>query len=389
MTSIRRCALLALALAASVPAAAQNVLFNSNHPGERCFDTLYTANSLSVPATVYFEQNQIAGPPSAGVTDVTFAAQGTNTSNTNYTVGTTTPANHAPYKILSQSLAGYGANNPNAVGTNVIEPDVYDTLVASNLLYNVASLQYPALPAQWTMPGAALIGTGQCTAGSSQSGPGVTWCAGTIISSKYGCDVTSPSGSTATISGVLAALEYNHGSWNPFDVEAVARQTAANFASGYNASNYGYGEISYDAANAYSGTIWLQPPDIAVKQRGQSYALLTIMPFKQTRYDHVEIYAVTAAYSWPLTSATAPHNPEYTLADLVAGGASLICSTATVASTPCGVNTPSKSQVFVYSPPVAGTYTLVAVTADASGNYSRVEPFMPLQITISGSQACY
>jgi len=288
--------------------------------------------------------------PSGGLGNI--VSQTANLSGVYHTVGTTSPnVNHAVYGIGNASYCRYTVN---------FDQDNYASLESNATLVTVpnAVKQCGALPAG-TAPG---VVTSQGTSANSING-GTGWGSEFEFSASYlGLDTSEDSWVSAELAGFYAALKNNHGSWNWFDIKGALRQTAANWSTGYNHLNYGYGILNWSSANSVASpaNIYLQPPGIAVQNFGY-YATVTLYPFRQTRRDHEELRSCTAGYSWPVKN-------EYSLSDVTAG-----CPTLLYMS-----NGTDVEPTTTYAPAMSGTITLIAFTTDGSGAYSREEEFSPM-----------
>jgi hypothetical protein len=278
------------------------------------------------------------------------------------------------YQVINQSSAG-------SMSITALDQQNYAALVASSIVYSIAYCgspiagDYPPVSFVTVLPNNApsntALGRSYCgyASGIEFSIP-VTSGTWTPVNKSMGsCDVSSPSATTEFMTAVLAALKYNHSRWTWGDVKAVLRITASNWRTGYVAYNssgpaFGYGNLNYVNANAYSGTIYLQPPGMTLASHGD-YATITLYPFLQTRRHHEAIYIVATGFSMP-----APQNgSEYTQAEI----ASLVSARHLSAITPNAG--PSRLPTLIYTPSVSATFRFVAFTEDASGNASRAETF--------------
>ncbi len=106
---------------------------------------------------------------------------------------------------------------------------------------------------------------------------------------------------------------------------------------------------------------------------GSNSASIQLFPFRQTRRSHEVVYAVNAAYTWPVKS-------EYTAADIATSGSTLVYTS----------NGTDLAPTFIYTPAVTGTFTFIAFTTDGNGQFSRVEEFSAQSVAlvaVSGTQS--
>ena len=258
----------------------------------------------------------------------------------------------SPACSLSNSFSSY---------TNTIDTGNYATLVADGTLDNWAYV-----------PNSPLASTAQppTVAVTSNSSPGATGYGieFSLASAYKGCDTSSPSGGTGVMAGLLAAVKLAHPTWNWWDIKGAFRQTAANWSTGYDHTNYGYGVVDYDSAVALASTsaVYLQPPVMTLSLSGFFYTV-NLYPFRQSRRVREVVYAVPRSYSWPRKN-------EYVLADITASG-------GTLAYTSNGTDV---IPTFTYvTSPAGPAVNLVAFTTDGSGAYSRVEEFSPMAVQIA------
>lgn len=337
-----------------------NVLFNSNHAASSvCLSTL---DPGVVDTSVYVDMTQPASATPAQTPLPQIIADAVNITNTYYSVASSASVNHAPYSIVSTSWS----NTPSAQDDLMQYPTVNTDAVLSNwaadYLNEVTGPQFPPV---------ALTNVSNCSFGNS--GWTVEFCVPAAYASTYpGCGTNSLSGTTSSFSQFLAAFEQLHSTFNLWDVKAAFRQTAGNWATGYDHTNWGYGAINWPNANALSTTsaLYLQPPTMTVANYGY-YAVFTLYPFRQSRRVEEVIYSVPAAYAWPVKN-------EYTAADLAASGGTLLYTS----------NGTDVEPQFTYVPSVSGTLTAVGFTTDGSGNYSRVEEFSKLSVPLTAGTAC-
>lgn len=276
-------------------------------------------------------------------------------------VASGTTVAHAPYPVAGLSLCGAGP---------VAELNAYPDLVPNGQLvaWAFGKIGCGSLPPH-TEPSTLAATASAPNSSNGGTGPGLEFG----FSSGYlGLDTTFDSWIAAELAGLLVSLERQHPSWNPFDLKAALRQTASNWATGYDDTQYGYGIIDYFTATALSGpsSMYLQPPGVVVNNQGY-YAVISVMPYRQTRRHHEEVYSVNPAYVWPIKN-------EYSVADITASGSTLLYTSNGTAMVP----------TFTYAPAVSGTLNLIAFTVDATGHYSRVESFSKNTITLTIGTAC-
>lgn len=274
-----------------------------------------------------------------------------DTGRTNFRVSNGLSVNHAPYRIGSYSVCNW---------TPAQDFSMYSGLLTSNALLSYAlgakvgsCNQFP--PAGTYPPVAAIVTT------SPNSGNGTsTWGVEFGLSAGYlGLDTSADSWNTAGMAGLTASLMFQHPSWNQFDAKAAFRQTAGNWSTGYDHTNYGYGIVNYSAATALgaASTLYLQTPAIQFMNYG-FYVQITISPFRQSRRAYEVIYSIPAG-------ATLPVKNEYTGSDIAALGGTLVYTS----------NGTDVQPTFPYAPIGSGsvTVTFIAFTTDGLGNYSRAE----------------
>lgn len=274
----------------------------------------------------------------------------------NYTsVSSGLTVNHAPYAVTNDSTSTYGTSE---------DATYYAAQIAENLSsaqpigVGVRGIPLPA----GTPPPAAIVTT---SAANSADG-GTSWGMEFALSPSYlGLDTTEDSWTSAEMAGFIAALLYNKPAFNFFDVRAALRITAANWATGYDASHFGYGVINWSSANAIAstGSLYLQPPKITASLVGNSLTIIDY-PFRQTRRDHEVIYLVAASYAWPLKN-------EYTATDIANSHGTLLFTTNSTDVIPSDTFTLSVSP---------GIYNVIGFTTDNLGAFSRFEPYSPVPI---------
>jgi hypothetical protein len=319
------------------------------HPGSTCGGT----NSFVTPGTLF-----------AGYAD--------NLSILQYSAGTASTTNNAPYGILNQSSTGYSlAANDQAT---------YNTLETAAALYVMAYCGFPVAGDYPPIASSTILPSNAGTPETPVNGFGCGWQYGIEFSmtpNYKGFDTSSPSGTTEALSGVFAVLKANHSSWTWGDIKGALRQTASNWSTTYVAENpsplgFGFGNIDYDTANALSGTgaIFLQGPGFALVNNGY-YATLTLYPFVSTRRAKEVIYV---GGTWPAASTL----NEMTAAQVAAAGGTKIVDDGGATG----------AQSFIYAPPVTGSATFTAITLDSSGNGSRVESFEQITASFTVGSAC-
>lgn len=278
----------------------------------------------------------------------------TDTGATNFKIPSGVARNNAPYQVLS---------NPFSTYTNAIEMQNYAALEAGDIIDNWA--YDPTSPLAVNAAPGVYVDAIDVTS-DSLSGGGISFA---MTPAYKGFDTTTLSSTTSNFGGILGALRHSHPSWSAPDIIAALRQTASNWASGYNPANHGFGAIDYDSATAIGSpaALFLQAPIFSV-QMASNRATITLYPYRQTRRVNEVIYLVPSAYVWPVKD-------EYVLADITAAGGSLVYS-----SNPVDVIPIATVSLTAYNP---GTYKLVAFTSDGAGAFSRVEMFTPQTITLA------
>ena len=266
-----------------------------------------------------------------------------------YPSGTAT--NHAVYQVINSSMAGYyiGEDQGN-----------YAILQPQGTIYSRPFAQAGQAPG--TPPPIVEAASSSPNSSNGGTGNGIEFG---LSASYLGLDTTADSWVSAYMAGFLAQLNVNHPTWTWGDIKGALRQTAANWAGGYDPTSYGYGAINFASANAIASTsaIYLQPPQL-VAGILNSQVHITLYPFRTTRRDHEVVYTYTSAPVFP------GGKNEYTTADLNAinttyGGTLVFTSNGTDVI-PSGI----ASGDHVNDP---GTHLLVAYTTDGAGNYSRGE----------------
>ena len=179
---------------------------------------------------------------------------------------------------------------------------------------------------------------------------------------------TTPSGVTAQLAGLMACLKYLHPSWNWFDIKAALRVTAANYAGGYDALNYGYGAIDYRAANALAGAdkLPLFAPAAVVRTLPGNRIVFHINAFKQSRRFTEVLFR--------FASRPVPILKELTLSEITAMGGEFLFSSYLRTAV----------DTFVYSVTSEDMPYYVWFTQDLTGRFSRIEPYSiigPIRLT--------
>ena len=158
---------------------------------------------------------------------------------------------------------------------------------------------------------------------------------------------------------MVACLKYLHPAWNWFDVKAALRATATNFATGYDPRKSGHGAIDYFAANARgdAATLPLFPPAAVFRTPRSDQIDFAINSFKQTRRVTDVLFKFAAPPS--------PHPKELSLSEIIALGGRMVFSGDRSTTT----NTLS------YKALHDEMICFVWFTQDASGTFSRIEPY--------------
>ena len=344
--------LLALACIASTAQAAPSILYGT--PSDPGYTT--TAPAINAVLGVGKVDNPIFNDICNTCNLNTVVGESSNTGATFNSIATGNPVNHAPYQVVTASALGLPAT-PDSL--------YYATLTAQGALF---SLPYGSAGPSATRSGPPIAASYTSSTNSSDgsTGWGIEWG----LSAGYlGLNTSDDSHDAPAVSGFIAALEYNHATWNPYDVKAALRITASRWVTGYDHTHYGYGLLNWSAANVVA-TLYLQPPGVAIQNFGY-YAVVTLYPFRQTRRSVEVVYSVPASYSWPVKN-------EYTLADLTASGGTLIYTSNGTDGVP----------QFTYAPAATGTVTFAAFTSDGSGGYSRHEEFTDIAESFVVGSAC-
>lgn len=329
--------------------AAPNVLNNSIHAADAI------RSAVSILASGVLDGAIVVDVTSLDNTfDSSLVTDAANTTRVNYSSANNAPTNHAPYTVVTSSFGGFGtASN---------EPGNYGDIIAEGLIDNWAYVPTTPLPIS-TPPPIAVTNISRSFQ-PLETGGGVEYA---MTSGYKGFDTSSPSGTTASFAGLLAVMKYNHPTWLWGDVKAALRQTATNWATGYDHTAFGYGNVDYDAATAVASpaALYLQPPGVALSAVGNMLSI-TLYPFRQTRRAFEAVYIIPLAYAWPVKN-------EYVAADIVASGAVLLYTSS-------GADVIPRGSVLMTQP--AGDYYVIAFTTDGAGAYSRVEPFSSNPVTV-------
>lgn len=298
----------------------------------------------------------------------------TNTGGAYLAGNTSSPTvNHAPYFVANLSMCCWSTNGQ----FNLYVPmdvQLYSQLEPQG---EVLSISYGGTgfginPRPSTTPPGVVTTTGSASnSGDGGTGGGIEFG---LSPSYLGLDTSEDSWVSAEIAGFILAMKYQHSTWNVWDIKGALRQTASNWTTGYNPSSYGYGIISYASATAVSSptAVYLQGPLMSIFNPTNTYATITLLPYRSTRRSHEIIVSVSAAYTWPIKN-------EYTAADIAASGATTLYTS----------NGTDVEPTYVYVPAVSGSITFAAFTTDGSGNYSRIESaFSEQTLTLATSTQC-
>lgn len=346
---MKKIIVLLLILSSGTISAAPNILNVGGHAAGSIASSINDAlgsGKVDNPLFVDYDTNMTLG---IAISD----AQ--NPSSTNIvSVASGNPVNHAPYFALNASYANLVYTAPN----NFFDINYYASLLSSGMMFSLplaVQEESPSIPSGIGPPVSAVVVS---SANSSNGGTGWGITLGIPVSYK-GLSTTFDSQNSAYMGGFLLALKYNHSTWNPFDINAALRQTASRWATGYDHTQFGFGLLDWDSANAIASTssLYLQGPGLTVYNHGY-YANLLLFPFRQTRRQKEVVYSVSSSYTWPVKN-------EYTATDIAASGGTLLFTS----------NGSDVTPQFTYTPPATGSVTFVAFTIDGAGGYSRVEEF--------------
>ena len=363
MSSLRAALGAALVVCASHPsraALAPPVLVNSSHASQ--FVTkdltilhpeLHSGPGLDAVDNTCNGGTTVAVCSTNAVFDATIVADTQNSSAANINVHSLQyPVNHAPYALVNNSFAGYSFNG------GFGDPAAYTVLNAYGVLMSWA---FVAAGPSGTPP-PITSATVTATAGPAAL-PEPHWGLEFGIVNNYkGFDTSAPSWVAAAMTAILAAMRMDHPSWSWFEIKAALRQTASNWATGWNPSQFGYGAVDYDAATAIASTaaLYLQPPILQVSLTGTD-ARLTLYPFRTARRAYEVVYLVPGTYTFPMKNELTAGD----IAALVAAGGQLVFTGNGTDVTPSGSGT--------FTPTPGVVYTMIGFTTDGAGAYSRVE----------------
>jgi hypothetical protein len=233
------------------------------------------------------------------------------------------------------------------------DTDGYEQLTANGMVHVFA--YEPRQPQPWNAPPPAAFVTVNMSGG--KSGGGIEFgVPRTYMQGKGGSN--TPSGVTAQLAGLMACLKYSHPVWNWFDIKAALRATATNYANGYNPAESGYGVIDYPAANRIRDAAKLPlfaPAAVVLRQRGDQL-VFAINAFKQSRRFTETLFA--------FADRPAPQTRDLTLTEITAMGGQQLYS-----------NYDEQVNTYAYRLSSADTPYFVWFTQDASGIFSRIEPY--------------
>jgi hypothetical protein len=287
--------------------------------------------------------------------------------------GTTTPTvNNAPYEFSNLSLCCWSTNG---AFTQFVPMDamLYASLETQGAIeaisyggtaFGTNPRPISAFPGIVTTTGSATNSTDGGTGGGIEFG---------LSASYLGLNTGADSWISAELAGFYQAMQYQHPTWNVWDIKGALRQTAGNWATGYNPAAYGFGNLAYSSATAIGSpaAVFLQGPGMAVVTSG-GFATITLYPFRQTRRVNEQIYSVSAAYVWPVKN-------EYTTADITASGATLLYSS----------NGTDQEPTYTFPAAVIGTVTFVSFTLDGAGGFSRIEAaYSPISVFLAPFTTC-
>jgi hypothetical protein len=308
-------------------AAPIKILNNSNHSYGTIGNTInqllgrpYTSSEFIIDYTTSASYSCSGGANYfAGLDPSVAVATSSSVAYCNSSSATTTPP--IPYQIFSTSYTG---NPGDSVAT-------YNTFAPYDITDDYAFTASPAIkmpPAFYTAPGNDAFPSAQ----------GVEW---KIPTTLYGGGDLS--GATAANTGFMAWLRLNHPTWNWFDVKAAVRQTAANWVTGYDSTNYGFGLLSTSTANTLTDNqILLQPPEVATSTSGSYNQLtFTLFPFRQTRRVKDVLFQFASNPGFQAN--------ELTLANIQAlGGTKVTDYSGTLATTTAPIFTSFSNTYFVW-----------------------------------------
>ena len=254
-------------------------------------------------------------------------------------------ARSAGATILSSSFSGWNY---------LLDSAGYQQLTANGMLHVYAYEPRKPQPPEAPPPAAfaTVNSIGRTTGGGIEFGVPADYMHGKGQSA-------SPSGVTAQVAGLMASLKYRHPSWNWFDVKAALRTTAANYPSGYDPHNYGYGVINFQKANAITNATQLAlfAPSAVILGQKSDRLVFQINPFKQTRRFTDVVFRFRKRPTATLK--------ELTLAEITLMGGEYLFSSYLY----------NDAQTYTYRITRGETAYLVWFTQDTSSKYSRIEPY--------------
>lgn len=325
-------------------AVAQNAPSILNNSGHAVATAVHALNVLGIshqtnvgPSAGTLVVNQTcAGNCSTFLSAAAAIGRAKNIFQTEYGAGSTSlVVPSVPYQVINQSSTGYTVAS--------FDQSNYSALSLAGIVYSMAYCgspavnDYPPIAFVTVLPNhedATPVGGFGCgyAKGIEFSIPATNnclpSCAWMPIGGGISININAPSDATAAMSAVLAALKSHHPSWTWGDVKSVLRATASNWSTGYTPFNsvgpaFGYGNIDYVAANAYSGTIYLQPPGFALTATDTA-AILTLYPFKTSRRAGEVVYAFSSRPTFPNPSTANEYSYTQVAALVSAHGGSLI-----------------------------------------------------------------
>ncbi|OHA85696.1 MAG: hypothetical protein A2408_00865 [Candidatus Yonathbacteria bacterium RIFOXYC1_FULL_52_10] len=247
-------------------------------------------------------------------------------------------ASQAPYQIYSSSFN-------TGLGDTVTQYNLYDGV---DLTHNLALTTSPnnVPPSFITAPGG----------GGWASRHGVEW----TIDPTLFC-VSTLSCLTGANAGIMAVLRYQHPAWNWYDVKAAMRQTGTNWDTGYDATDYGFGQVNHATATAFTDAeIFLQSPSVATSTNSLGQLTFTVYPFKQTRRVKEVLFQFSSSPGFQAN--------QLTLSEIQAlGGTKITEYTGTTATSTAPIYTAFTNAYFVW-------FTADNAT-DASANFSRIDTY--------------
>jgi hypothetical protein len=289
-------------------------------------------------------------------------ADSSNGAGVFFSVASGLSSNHVTYAALNESICCYSPG---------LDQMYYTTLVSQGtvLAQPVVVAGVGPLPVG-SQPGTVIVSASAPNSSNGGTGWGVEFG---LPTSYLSLDTSKDSFVSAEMSGFLAALKYNHPTWNWFDIKGALRITANQWSTGYTSTGFGFGLIDWTAANAVASptAVYLQGPGLNVQNNGY-YALITLYPYRQTRRSVELLYSVAASYVWPVKN-------EYTATDITTSGATLLYTSNGTDITPH----------YSFTPLFAGTATFVAFTSDGAGHFSRIEPFSAQSVTLTTGTSCH